>query len=227
MENGTHLQQGFLSSLKEEEYALFAEVDYLLRSGTHIQNTFYQRYFYQFLKRNQTTLSLYYMGLFRLSLLSDGSEATDEKFYYLQVHQERDNIGGMKSNRIKKLSDIRVLFGVYLLYLYRVEKLFDKNVEKDALIERLTTDPNYKNHIEQLFSFGKSEPKKNPLTDMEDKSIENWVESSLDEFETLGFTHYQDNTKEVFEILPAIIRIEKMYEDFILHINQRFNHPKQ
>ncbi len=147
MENEHNAQQGFLTSLKEDEYPIFAEVDYLLRSGTHIQNATHQRKYYKFLKKYEPQLSAYYNQLFRLTLETIGEEDTDDKFYYIQVNQEGDNIGGMKSNRVKKFADERILFGVYLLYLYKVEKLFEKMVKKDDLVEQLTTDPNYKNQI--------------------------------------------------------------------------------
>jgi hypothetical protein len=82
MANESYLQFGGLNVLKENARD-FAETDYLLRVGTHIQNVQHQALTYRFLVKNETVLKAYYQDFFRITLESEGNVQDGEKFYYL------------------------------------------------------------------------------------------------------------------------------------------------
>lgn len=215
MANESHLQFGILNVLKENAPA-FAEADYLLRTGTHIQNVPHQAIIYRFLFKNESILKTYYQNFFRITLESEGNVQDDEKFYYLSMNQEGDNWGGMRSNRIKKVSDRSLLFAIYLFYLYKIELHFEKKVQKEPFIEQLNAD----SRIRRLFSSAKQDK---DLSDTEFKTIENWAMSALKECTRIGFVYFNEQEPEQFEILPAIWRIGFMYETQIRNITTLFD----
>ncbi len=213
MEN-ENSEKGFLNHLKPEDYSTFAEVDFLLKSGKHIQKI-ENNHFFDFIQAYEPDLKEFYKNIYRVRLESRISQIDNETYYFLDIEKDENNIGFAKTKNRKRFENKYALLGILLLYLYRVEQIFSPEIKKEELIETLKNDDRYKNKVYLL--FGKTT--KQESTAISENTIDSWVENALSEFEELGLVNISKD-RSAFQILPAIDRLAVMYQNEIQNIDR-------
>jgi hypothetical protein len=201
-----HQDQETFLTLSTYNFERFAETDNLLRSGVHIQNHKSQRKTYDFIEYNINSLKPFYERLYKAKL--NEQPTVDNKYYYLDVTDSQNKI----FNKVK-LDPQATLFAIFLYWLHKVEKQFSFHLTKSELIETLYSNHRIKQSIQKIF-FGTE--KENTLSVQ--KTLENWVGSSLKQLVKLGWVYFPDDD-EKFEMLPAFQRIEIIYQDLIYNID--------
>jgi len=198
-------QEEFLN-LSSYNFERFAEADFLLRSGVHIQNHKSQRKIYEFIEDNINPLKNFYDRLYKAKLYEQPT--VDNKYFYLDAEESQNKI----LNKTKLEQDV-TLFALFLFWLNKVEKRFSFYLTKQELVEVLNTNHRIKPHIHKLYFVTEKED-----TLSVQKTIENWVNKSLVKLEKLGWVYFQEDN-EKFEILPAFDRIATIYSEVIYDID--------
>ena len=205
MENAIK-KYGFLES--DEAESLFADLDFALKSGQHIQNFPHQTELFNFIEKYEDEIRLFYRNLFRVNLAGKGSDYT--RYFYLELDDESR---GIVKTRAKKLSPEYTLLGILLLKIHRIDKYFINDIYVPDLIQLIKSNEEYKNYIYNLFA----KRREKEATDIDENTIDEWVRNALKEFERLGWIHYDPRNKELFEIMPSV---ERMYSYEIHNIDR-------
>jgi chromosome condensin MukBEF MukE localization factor len=200
---------GFLEA--EESENLFAELDYVLKSGQHIQNYPHQVELFNFLEKFEEDIRLYYRRLFKVNLAAKGSDYT--RYFYLELDDESR---GIVKTRSKKLTPEYTLLGVLLLKIHRIDKYFINDIYVPDFIQLIKSNDEYKNFIYNLFA----KRREKEATDIDEATIDEWVRNALQAFERLGWIHFDPRNKELFEIMPSIERLFTMYSYEIHNIDR-------
>jgi hypothetical protein len=202
----TTVNQEVFLKLSSYNFDRFAETDFLLRSGVHIQNHKSQRKIYEFIEDNIGPLKYFYERLYKAKL--HGQPTADNMYFYLDATESLNKI----LNKIK-LDQETTLFAIFLFWLHKVEKRFSFYLTKQELIEVLNTNHKIKPHIHKLYFASEKED-----TLSVQKTLEGLVNRSLIKLEKLGWVYFpEDNEK--FEILPAFERIATIYSEVIYDID--------
>jgi len=195
----------------EEAEALFADLDFALKSGQHVQNFPHQTDLFNFIEKYEDELRMYYKSLFKVSLITKGTDYT--RYFYLELDDESR---GIVKTRSKKLSPEHTLMGILLLKIHRIDKYFINDIYVPDLIQLVKSNEEYKNYIYNLFA----KRREKEATEIDENTIDDWVRNSLREFERLGWIHFDLRNKELFEIMPSIERLFTMYSYEIHHIDR-------
>ena len=198
-------QEAFLK-LSSYNFDRFAETDYLLRSGVHIQNHKSQRKIYDFIEDNIEPLKDFYERLYKAKL--NEQPTVDNKYFYLDAAESQNKV----LNKVK-LDQEATLFAIFLFWLHKVEKRFSFFLTKQELIEVLNTNHKIKPHIHKLYFSSEKEDSQSVQ-----KTLENLVTRSLSKLEKVGWVYFPDDN-EKFEILPAFDRIATIYSEVIYDID--------
>lgn len=208
MENANK-KYSFLES--DEAESLFADIDFALKSGQHVQNFPHQTDLFNFLEKFEDELRAYYKNLFKVALIGKGTDYT--RYFYLELDDESR---GIVKSRSKKLSPEHTLMGVLLLKIHRIDKYFVNDIYVPDFIQLLKSNEEYKRFIYDLFA----KRREKEATEIDENTIDDWVRNSLREFERLGWVHFDLRNKELFEIMPSIERLFTMYSYEIHHIDR-------
>lgn len=200
-------KESFLE-LKENHFDRFADTDYQLRSGMHIQDYKSQSRNYLFIEDNFPELYSFYERLYQSKLCF--YQSINGKFYYL------DNFEEQKSKlKRESLKPKQTLFAIFLYTLHRIEKRFSTTLSKQELVEVLNTHHKIKPHIHRLFLGAEKED-----TTLTQTTLYRWVNDSLKELEKLGWVHILEEDSEQFDLLPAFERIALIYQESINNIEE-------
>lgn len=200
------VNQEILLKLSSYNFDRFAEADFLLRSGVHVQNHKSQRRIYDFIEDNINPLKEFYERLYKAKLYEQPT--VDNKYFYLDAAESQNKI----LNKVK-LDQETTLFAIFLYWLHKVERRFSFYLTKQELVEVLNTNHKIKRHIHQLYFATEKED-----TISVQKTLENLVNRSLIRLEKLGWIYFPDDN-EKFEILPAFDRIATIYSEAIYDID--------
>lgn len=186
----------------------FANTDFQLRSGMHIQDFKSQSRNFNFIENNFPELYSFYEKMYQAKL--SFYQSISGKFYYLDYFED------VKSKLSKdSLKPKHTLFAIFLYMLHRVEKRFSSTLSKQELVEVLNTHHRIKPHIHRLFLGEVKEDTKTTQT-----TLYRWVSESLRELEKLGWVQILEEDNEQFELLPAFERIALVYADAINNIEE-------
>ena len=197
----------FLSEKDSEE--LFADVDYMLKDGVHIQGYGNQIKLYNYIKTYESKLTYYYQSLFKVKLVSAGVEHS--KYYYLDfTNGSRGNISE-KHRHLIKSEFVIIGFLIYKIIF------IDREVELNSvskLQEKIRIDyEDYKPGIYRLLARSKNTTPGN----VNDETVDASIQSALNEFKKIGWVAME---KDEFNILPAFDRLISVYEDYIENFDE-------
>jgi len=203
-----HQDKETILELKEHNLDRFAETDFSLRSGMHIQDYKSQSKNFRFIEDNFPQLYSFYERMYQAKLCSH--QLSVGLFYYLDYFEEQ-------KSKLKKdsLKPKHTLFAIFLYTLHRIERRFSTTLTKDELIEVLNNHDKIKPHIHRLFLGSASED-----TIPTQITLYRWINESLKELEKLGWVDILEDDSEQFEILPAFERIAMIYQDAINNIEE-------
>ena len=215
MEN-YHLQENvdytFLTT--QEAISIFADVDYALKSGRHIQKCPSQGKLFAFIKRYYDQLKSYYDNLFGIHLNSEGEGELE--YFFIDFFKDRNGYyqrGNIPVENREYLAESHLIIAFLLIRMYVLEPRVEKRILiQDFKIQVLSEYEEYKPHL--LRVFAKSEDTKE--TDYELKSIEDEIEKALKKFNELCWIMIDKNT-ETFEVMPSLNRLLNIFENYIIN----------
>lgn len=191
---------------------IFAEIDYLLKDGMHFQKQGNQIRQFNFIEKNIDSLRQYYSRFFEVELTESGE--SPDNYYYLDFHgNNRGNIS------IKHRDTIKSEFVIIGFIIYKI-MFIDKGIELDSvqkLKEKIRIEyEDYKPGIYRLIAKSRNTTPGN----FNDNTIDNTIQSALEEFRKIG---WMSLNKDEFNPLPAFDRLVKIYEEYILDIDETLN----
>ena len=194
---------------------LFAEIDYLLKDGMHFQKQGNQIRYFNFIDKNIDSLRLYYQDFFDIEL-SEGGEKPNNYFYLDFYGNSRGNISS-RHREILKSEYVIIGFIIYkIIYI-------DKEIDLDSvqkLKEKIRIEyEDYKPGIYRLIAKSRNTTPGN----LNDNTIDTTIQSALEEFRKIGWIEL---SKDEFSLLPAFDRLIKVYEEYILNIDETLNELK-
>ena len=214
MEND-YLQEnvGYTFLTTPEAESIFADVDFALRSGKHIQKCRLQNMQFDFVRNYYDQLKLYYNKLFDFCLSREGEN--DLEYYFIDFfkdgngHYHRGNIP--PENR-EYLAESHLIIAFLMIRMYILEPRAESRIPiQDFKAQVLLEYEEYKPHLLRLFA--KSEDTEE--TDYELKSIEDEMDKALKKFNDLCWILI-DKSTETFEIMPSFNRLLNMFENYII-----------
>ncbi|MCC6691267.1 MAG: hypothetical protein IT235_07005 [Bacteroidia bacterium] len=194
---------------RESAAKYFAETDFTLKQGRHIQQYGVDSKLFDYLYENHEDLGRYYEQLFGVYLRKESNDR--EEYFYLAFPE--DGHGRFVKDRYKELDPRHVIFGILLLNVYR-ERMFEKKEMKWENLEQLF-DESESRELWQKLLYG--EVKRN-YTPHEKEEVKRRVEHTLNLFDKLGWIQWIDSTNIHFEIMPSIDRISKLYANEIQNV---------
>ena len=191
---------------------IFAEIDYLLKDGMHFQRRGNQIRNFNFIDKNIESLRLYYQAFFDVEL-SEGGEIPDNYFY---LDFNGNNRGNISSQHRYILKSEHVIIG---FIIYKIS-FIDKEIDLDSvkkLKEKIRIEyEDYKDGIYRLIAKSRNTTPGN----FNDSTIDSTIQSVLEEFKKIGWVELN---KDEFSLLPAFDRLLKIYEEYILNIDETLN----
>lgn len=197
----------FLESEAATKY--FAECDFALKQGRHIQLYGSDAKLWDYINDHYTQIAHYYEHLFGVFLRKDSNER--DVYFYLDFPE--DGHGRFIQERNKDLDDRQVIIAIMLLNVYK-ERFFETKEIKWSYIEQIIEEGEHKEHWQKLL-YG--EVKRN-YTPNEKEEMKKRMERALNDFDKLGWISWIDRENLHFEVLPAIDRIAKMYASEISNV---------
>lgn len=199
----------FLNSEQANKY--FADADIALKQGRHIQDFGNDTRIFSFIDECfEKGLEDYYKQFFGMNLVCEKSD--NGKFYYLEFPEDSKGKFG-KENRSKELEDDKVIFAILFLNLYK-ERFFEQKEINWQDLEQTFKEGEHKD-LWQCILFGKVKPNYTPK---EEQDVKEKVRRILNDFEKLGWITFNNQEEFMFEILPSIERIGKLYKDVINNV---------
>ena len=201
---------GFAFLNTEAAVKYFAETDFVLKQGRHVQQYGTDSKLFDYLSDNFEELARYYELLFAVHLRKETNDRDD--YFYLDFPE--DGHGRFVKDRYKELEPRHVIFGVLLLNVYK-ERSFEKKEMKWEQLEQLFDESESKELWQKLL-YG--EVKRN-YTPNEKDEVKRKAENILNFFDRLGWIEWIDAENFHFEIMPSIDRIAKLYEHEIANVD--------
>ncbi len=207
-DNLSELDFSFLTKESSQKY--FAETDFALRQGRHIQNIDTDKQIYSYINDYFEELKSYYQYLFSMVLKDDIFDTM--KYYYLDFEEE--GYGKFGNQRTKTINDRYLLIGILLLNLYNQKHFEIKRTNWNELLEIVSEKEKKDLWLKLLFPDVRESQ-----TPKEWNRVKTIFKNAIDEFENLGWIKYIDKQEIEFEINPSIHRIIKLYPTEIENIN--------
>lgn len=199
----------FLNTERARKY--FADTDFALRSGRHIQNFGNDFKLWDFINDYfDKGLARYYSELFEMTLRK---EYNDRDAYFFLDFPEESSKGKFGYERTYALDDRVIIFSILLLNLYK-EKFFEnKEVKWDELLYIIEEGEN--KELWQKLLYG--DVKRN-YTPQEKEEVRKRIERTLQICERMGWIRWVNYEELHFEIMPSIDRIAKLYANEINNV---------
>lgn len=201
----------FLKTPDAKRY--FAEIDYYLKNGMHIQKDFPKpEGLYRFLDRYSIQIKKYYWDLFQIVLTYGGEEWN--RYYFIDFIE--GNRGNILSDNREYVPVQHLIIGLLLINIYKIDAHLEMN-SISGFKQILREDyEEYKNDLYRLLADSES----NKDSDYSDKKIDGAIDSAFKFFSKVGWISlYQSNE---FKVMPSIERLRKMYETQIVNIEDIF-----
>lgn len=200
----------------------FAKLDYLLKSGMHIQRNFPKPVsLYDFLDKHFVSLQAYYDDFFDMLLKKEGEEWNT--YFYIDFHEgSRGKIPTDNQYR-KYLKSEYILIGLIFFKIYKV----DGNIELAKISDFINLL--YQEYDELLNKMQRivSSIESDADSDMNEEKLRGLVYRAFTEFEQLGWIARDVNDNDFFIYQPSFERLRKIYYpqiEAIDNIIKRKNH---
>ncbi|WP_320973846.1 condensin complex protein MksE [Dysgonomonas capnocytophagoides] len=214
MEND-YLQEsvGYPFLTTQEAKSIFADVDYALKSGKHLQKCPSQSRLFAFVEKYYDQLKPYYDNLFDIHLNREGEE--DFKYFFIDFFKDGNGYyqrGNIPVENREYLAESHLIIAFLLIRMYLLEPRAESRIWiQEFKIQVLLEYEEYKPHLLRLFA--KSDDTEE--TDYELKSIEDEMDKALKKFNELCWI-ILDKSTETFEIMPSLNRLLNMFDNYIL-----------
>lgn len=205
------VEYGFLTT--PEAKGLFADVDYALKGGKHIQKCPLQRREFAFVRKFYDQLKLYYESLFDIHLSREGEG--DLEYFFIDFFMDGNGYyqrGNIPIENREYLAETHIIIAFLLIRMYLLEPRAELQISiREFKSQILLEYEEYKPHLLRLFA--KSEDIGE--TDYELKSIEDEIDKALKKFNELCWIII-DKSTDTFEIMPSLNRLLNIFEKYIM-----------
>ena len=207
---------------EKKSLAVFAKLDYMLRSGTHIQREYPTDVnIFRFLNENENFESLknYYKDFFNLILVKEGSEFN--QYYYLNVNE--DSKSKVSSDFKDYLKSEYIIIVMLFIKMYKL----DGNIELDSVSEFISLL--FEEYEEEKKALRKliNDNSSDKGSDFNDIKFEDVIKRSFSKFGELGWLKWEDeNEKNKFKMMPSFERLRETYQPQIDSIDDLLKEMK-
>lgn len=184
----------------------FAKVDYLLRSGTHIQREFPKpTSIYNFLSKHSTSLKAYYIDFFEMQLKKEGEGWGS--YFYIDFHEgTRSKIPSDASYRYS----LRPEYTLIGLLFFKVFKL-DGNIELSRISDFINLlNQEYDDLLNKLQRVVSSIDR-DTSSDMNEEKLNTLINKAFTEFQQLGWIEKDATDSDYFTCHPSFERLRRIY----------------
>lgn len=203
-EKDLNLRYAFMSDKVAKN--TFAKLDYLLKSGMHIQRNFPKPVsLYAFLDKHFISLQAYYDDFFDMLLKKEGEEW--DTYFYIDFHEgSRGKIPTDNQYR-KYLKSEYILIGLIFFKIYKI----DGNIELSKISDFINVL--YQEYDELLNKMQRvvSSIESDADSDMNEEKLRILVYKAFTEFEQLGWIARDVNDSDYFIYQPSFERLRKIY----------------
>jgi len=201
----------FLKTPEAKRY--FAEVDYHLKNGMHIQKEYPKpEALYRFLDKYAIQLKKYYSDLFQVVLSYGGEEWN--RYYFIDFTE--GNRGNILSENREYVPAQHLIIGLLLINIYKIDAHIEMNTVSDFKRTLRQDYEEYKNDLYRLLADAESDKD----SDYSDRKIDGAIDSAFRFFAKIGWISLSQ--ADEFKVMPSIERLRKMYENQIINIEDIF-----
>ena len=191
----------------------FAELDYRLRAGQHIQAQFPgQEDVFRFLSKYKDEVRIYYEKLFGL-LVEEAGSAYGNRYYYLNSVEDLRNKVPTDSRRFLKKESL--LIGIFLC---KLEIDFSEVQTISGFKKALRED--YEAYKDNFFRL-RAHASGDGFVDTDEETVDKKIESAFNDFYRLGWVYLEGDR---FEIMPSLERLRMLYLNEINNIGELSKH---
>jgi chromosome condensin MukBEF MukE localization factor len=215
MEN-SYIQEnvGYEFLTAQDAKSIFANTDYALKSGQHIQKCPLQNKMFVFVRQYYDQLKAYYDDLFDIHLNREGEG--DSEYFFIDFFRDGNGYcqrGNIPMENREYLAENHIIIAFLLIRMYLLEPRAEIHIPiQDFKVQVLQEYDEYKPHLLRLFA--KSEDVEE--TDYELKAIEDEIDRALKKFNDLCWIMI-DKSTQTFEIMPSLNRLLSMFENYIIN----------
>ncbi len=208
----------FLTDKKADQ--VFAKIDYMLRSGVHIQHDYpLPGELFRFIERNYKSLKLYYEEIYKVVLDKSGSEFNT---YYF-INFEEGSRGNIPSDQREYLKTEHIIIGILFFKLFKL----DGNIELDRVSDFMNLlFSEYEDEREALQKLI-ADTMNDKSSDLNEDKIGGVIRKAFEKFNELGWIAWDDELdKDRFRYMPSFERLRLLYQPQILGINELLKNLK-
>jgi chromosome condensin MukBEF MukE localization factor len=194
---------------------IFAKLDYILKSGTHIQYDYPQPVdLYNFLDKYYLSLKDYYSDFFEMLLKKEG-DGWNTYFYIDFQEGTRGKIPNENQYR-NYLKPEYILIGLLFFKIYKL----DGNIELGKISDFINLL--YQEYDELLSKMQRlvSSLSSDADSDLNEEKLNSLVTRAFAEFEQLGWISTDKNDNDIFVYQPSFERLRRIYYPQIENIDE-------
>nr|WP_319511318.1 hypothetical protein [uncultured Draconibacterium sp.] len=208
----------FFTDKKADHF--FAKIDYMLRSGVHIQRDYpLPGELFRFIGRNYDSLKLYYDEIYKVVLGKSGSEFDT---YYFIDFEERSR-GNILGDHREYLKTEHIIIGMLFFKLFKL----DGNIELDRVSD--FTNLLFSEYEEEREALQKliADAMNDKSSDLNEDKIGGVIKKAFEKFNELGWIAWDDEQdKDRFRYMPSFERLRLLYQSQILGVDELLKNLK-
>ncbi|MDX8341651.1 hypothetical protein SLH46_20805 [Draconibacterium sp. IB214405] len=208
----------FLTDKKADQ--VFAKIDYMLRSGVHIQSDYpLPGELFRFIGRNYDSLKLYYDEIYKVVLNKSGSEFNT--YYFIDF--EEGSRGNILGDHREYLKTEHIIIGMLFFKLFKL----DGNIELDRVSD--FTNLLFSEYEEEREALQKliADAMNDKSSDLNEDKIGGVIKKAFEKFNELGWIAWDDEQdKDRFRYMPSFERLRLLYQPQILGIDELLKNLK-
>ncbi|WP_319266096.1 hypothetical protein [uncultured Draconibacterium sp.] len=208
----------FLTDKKADQ--VFAKIDYMLRSGVHIQRDYpLPGELFRFIGRNYDSLKLYYDEIYKVVLDKSGSEF--DTYYFIDF--EEGSRGNILGDHREYLKTEHIIIGMLFFKLFKL----DGNIELDRVSD--FTNLLFSEYEEEREALQKliADAMNDKSSDLNEDKIGGVIKKAFEKFNELGWIAWDDEQdKDRFRYMPSFERLRLLYQPQILGVDELLKNLK-
>lgn len=212
-EKDLNIRYSFLNDTNAKN--VFAKLDYLLRSGMHIQRDFPKpSALYAFLVKHHQSLETYYYDLFKMLLKKEGDGW--HQYFFIDFHENsRGNVPSENQYR-SYLKPEFILIGLIFFKIYKL----DGNIEMIRISEFMNVLYNEYDDLLNKLQRIVSSINTDVDSDLNEERLTSMVKRAFNEFEQLGWISLDKDDPDTFTYQPSFERLRRIYYPQIENIDE-------
>lgn len=187
----------------------FAEADYHLKNGTHIQREYPKpEGLYRFVDTFSVELKQYYEDLFQVVLNYHGDDWN--RYYFIDFNE--GTRGNISTDNREYFPVQHTIIGLLFINIYKIDAHIEINTVTDFKKVLRQDYEEYKQDLYRLLADVTGEKD----SDYTDRKIDIAIDNAFKSFSKLGWIYFIQ--QDEFKVMPSFDRLRKIYENQIQNI---------